>query len=105
RVASDALDAFVGPTSVPGPASSTPRQSRTVAGSPTPSVAAVRTLFVANRGEIARRITRTADRLGIRAVAPPTDGPGAIDLLDVSAVVAAAGAAGADAVHPGFGFL
>ena len=36
---------------------------------------------------------------------PPTDGPGALDLLDGPAVVAAALAAGADALHPGFGFL
>ena len=65
----------------------------------------IRTLFIANRGEIARRITRTADHLGIRAIAPITDGPGALDLLDIDAVVAAARVAGADAVHPGFGFL
>src|SRR3954471_13927774 len=62
-------------------------------------------LFIANRGEIARRIRRTAERLGIETIEPPTDGPGAVDLLDIAAVVAAASAAGADAVHPGFGFL
>ena len=62
-------------------------------------------VFIANRGEIANRIRRTTDALGIRAVVPQTEGPGALDLLDIEAVVAAAGASGADAVHPGFGFL
>jgi acetyl-CoA/propionyl-CoA carboxylase biotin carboxyl carrier protein len=62
-------------------------------------------VFVANRGEIAARITRTCERLGITVVVPSTDGPSALDLLDVDAVVSAALAANADAVHPGFGFL
>jgi excisionase family DNA binding protein len=65
----------------------------------------IRTLFVANRGEIAARIRRTGDRLGLRTIVPTTDGPDALDLLDGPAVVAAAVRAGADAVHPGFGFL
>ena len=65
----------------------------------------IRRLFIANRGEIARRIRRTADRLGIEAIEPRTEGEGALDLLDADAVVRAALAAGADAVHPGFGFL
>jgi acetyl-CoA/propionyl-CoA carboxylase biotin carboxyl carrier protein len=65
----------------------------------------IRRLFIANRGEIARRIRRTADRLGIEVVEPPTDGPDAVDLLDIDAVVQAARDAAADAVHPGFGFL
>ncbi len=65
----------------------------------------IRRLFIANRGEIARRIARTCDRLGIDVVIPPTDGPTALDLLDADAVVAAAVAANADALHPGFGFL
>jgi excisionase family DNA binding protein len=64
-----------------------------------------RTVFVANRGEIAARISRTCDRLGIVAVVPDTDGPHALDLLDITAVVEAAKAARADAIHPGFGFL
>jgi acetyl/propionyl-CoA carboxylase alpha subunit len=62
-------------------------------------------VFIANRGEIAARISRTCERIGIRAVVPRSDGPGALDLLDADAVVAAATAAGADALHPGFGFL
>ena len=65
----------------------------------------IRRLFIANRGEIAARIARTCDRLGIAAIVPATDGPDAVDLLDVEAVVAAARSTGADAVHPGFGFL
>ncbi len=65
----------------------------------------IRRLFVANRGEIARRIERTGDRLGISVIVPETEGPSGLDLLDIGAVVAAALMAGADAVHPGFGFL
>src|SRR6187551_2875461 len=89
RVASDAIDALV----ASGPAA-------TVSSTPTTPI---RMLFIANRGEIATRITRTCDRLGIRAVVPATDGDGALDLLDVAAVIQAATAAGADALHPGFG--
>jgi acetyl-CoA/propionyl-CoA carboxylase biotin carboxyl carrier protein len=62
-------------------------------------------VFIANRGEIAARITRTCERLGIRAFVPATEGPAALDLLDSPAVVSAAREAGADALHPGFGFL
>jgi acetyl-CoA/propionyl-CoA carboxylase biotin carboxyl carrier protein len=78
----------------------------------------VHTLLVANRGEIALRVMRTAARLGIRTVAIYTDLDAAAphvraaddarrveSYLDVDAVVAAARAAGADAVHPGYGFL
>ncbi len=65
----------------------------------------LRAVFIANRGEIVTRIARTCDRLGIRAIAPPTSGSDALDLLDAAAVVSAAIASGADAVHPGFGFL
>ncbi|HUQ43312.1 MAG TPA: biotin carboxylase N-terminal domain-containing protein [Candidatus Limnocylindria bacterium] len=66
---------------------------------------AIRRLFIANRGEIARRIRRTCDRLGVVAIERATEGPGSVDLLDIEAVVAAAAAARADAIHPGFGFL
>jgi acetyl-CoA/propionyl-CoA carboxylase biotin carboxyl carrier protein len=88
RVAIDAIDAFM--------------ETGTVADAHRP---AIRSLFIANRGEIAVRIARTCRRLGIGAIAPATDGPAALDLLDIEAVVGAAQASGADAVHPGFGFL
>jgi len=96
RVASDALDAFVasgvGNETVDGAkAEGAPR--------------VIQRLFVANRGEIAVRIRRTGDRLGIETIVPATDGPDAVDLLDIAVVVDAALAARADAVHPGFGFL
>jgi acetyl-CoA/propionyl-CoA carboxylase biotin carboxyl carrier protein len=86
RVAIDAIDAF------------------TVPATPADRLH-VRRLFIANRGEIARRIERTCRGLGIAAVIPPTHGRGALDLLDPVAVVRAALAAGSDALHPGFGFL
>lgn len=101
RVASDALDAFVGR----GRGGSGGGTGDAGAGSAGPARGAIRRLFVANRGEIAKRIQRTGDRLGIEVVVPPTDGPGAIDLLDIGAVVEKAHAAAADALHPGFGFL
>jgi acetyl-CoA/propionyl-CoA carboxylase biotin carboxyl carrier protein len=78
----------------------------------------IHTLLVANRGEIALRVFRSCARLGIRTLAIYTD----LDVdaphvtaadeavrvssyLDIDAVVGAAVAAGADAVHPGYGFL
>jgi acetyl-CoA/propionyl-CoA carboxylase biotin carboxyl carrier protein len=85
RVAIDALDAF-------GRAGE-------------PSGAAVRRLFIANRGEIAARISRTAKALGIAPIVPDADRPGGLDLLSIDAVVAAARASESDALHPGFGFL
>ena len=65
----------------------------------------IRSLFIANRGEIAVRIARTCARLGIEALVPITDGPNALDLLSIGAVVGAARTVRADALHPGFGFL
>ena len=81
-------------------------------------------LLVANRAEIASRVFRTCRSLGISTVAIHSDAdaglpyvreadlavhlPGntpAETYLDVDAVLAAARAAGADAVHPGYGFL
>ena len=89
---------------------------------------APRTLLIANRGEIAVRIIRTAQARGLTAVAVrSTDeealgaaaglhvqladrvvtlpGRGAAACLDAEAVVAAAREAGAQLVHPGYGFL
>ncbi|HEY1133033.1 MAG TPA: biotin carboxylase N-terminal domain-containing protein [Nocardioides sp.] len=76
------------------------------------------TLLIANRGEIALRVMRTATRMGIRTVAIYTDADRTAphvraaddavrveSYLDGDAVVAAARTAGADAVHPGYGFL
>ncbi len=89
RVAFDAIGAFETPAESTATAQDGP----------------IGVLFIANRGEIATRIARTCDRLGIRAVTAPTDGPDALDLLDAEAVIAAARHAEADALHPGFGFL
>ncbi|MDF1706155.1 MAG: biotin carboxylase N-terminal domain-containing protein [Aeromicrobium sp.] len=76
------------------------------------------TVLVANRGEIALRVFRTARSMGMRTVAIHTDIDAAAphvraaDLavavpsyLDVDAIVAAAREVGADVVHPGYGFL
>jgi acetyl/propionyl-CoA carboxylase alpha subunit len=74
-------------------------------------------LLVANRGEIACRIFRSADEMGIEAVAvytahdrgmPHMLGREAVeipDYLDKESVVRAAKQAGADFIHPGYGFL
>jgi acetyl-CoA/propionyl-CoA carboxylase biotin carboxyl carrier protein len=91
------LDAFAASGQIASPAVA----AREVA----PVSNGIHRLFVANRGEIVRRIRRTAERLGITVIEPQTDGAAAIDLLDVAAVVAAASSSGADALHPGFGFL
>ena len=81
-------------------------------------------VLVANRGEIARRVIRTARRMGIRTVAVYSDadaelpyvaaadeavhiGPAqpALSYLDAAAILAAAAKTGAASVHPGYGFL
>jgi acetyl-CoA carboxylase biotin carboxylase subunit len=85
---------------------------------------AIRRILVANRGEIALRVIRTCERLGIEAVlaaskadlaslparraartvciGPP---PAAQSYLSVPTIVQAALGAGCDAIHPGYGFL
>lgn len=78
-------------------------------------------ILVANRGEIARRVFETCRRLGIGTVAVYTDPDagsphvaeadarvrleGNNGYLDSAQIIAAARASGADAVHPGYGFL
>ena len=82
---------------------------------PTP----IRSVLVANRGEIARRIFRTARSMGMRCIAVFVDAdadapfvqeadeavrlPGSY--LNAEAVLAAAQRMGAEAIHPGYGFL
>ncbi len=84
----------------------------------------IRRLLVANRGEIARRVFRTAHSMGISTVAVYADGdaeaPFVTDAdlsvplcgrtatdsyLSIDKLIAAATASAADAVHPGYGFL
>lgn len=84
----------------------------------------IKTLFIANRGEISLRIIRTARRMGIATVIGVSEadrnalpalmadgivvlGPAASgqSYLDVDRVVDAAVQSGADAIHPGYGFL
>ncbi|MFL5145732.1 MAG: biotin carboxylase N-terminal domain-containing protein, partial [Microvirga sp.] len=81
-------------------------------------------VLIANRGEIACRIIRTAKRLGMRTIAVHSDadaralfvamadeahpiGPAAAreSYLDIGKIIAAAKASGAACIHPGYGFL
>ncbi len=83
-----------------------------------------RTLLIANRGEIACRIVRTARRMGLATVAVYSEAdadalhvrvsdraicigaaPARDSYLNIAAIIAAARQCGADAIHPGYGFL
>src|SRR4029077_9537074 len=84
----------------------------------------IESLLIANRGEIARRIIRTARRLGVRTVAvyseadagmpfvreadsavPIGPAPARDSYLDGGKILAAAAKSGVEAIHPGYGFL
>jgi len=84
----------------------------------------IESLLVANRGEIARRVIRTARRLGIRTIAVHSEADAGLPFVaeadeavpigpanpaqsyrNVEAIIAAAKSTGAQAVHPGYGFL
>jgi urea carboxylase len=81
-------------------------------------------ILIANRGEILRRVCRTLDRMGIAAVAVYSEAdkfapavlaaqeavaigpaPSAESYLNIEAIIAACQKTGAQAVHPGYGFL
>lgn len=84
----------------------------------------ITSLLIANRGEIARRVIRTAQAMGIRTIAVYSDAdaqashvaeadeavhigasPAKESYLDIDKIIAAAKASGAEAIHPGYGFL
>ncbi|GLH95275.1 acetyl-CoA carboxylase biotin carboxylase subunit [Phytohabitans aurantiacus] len=84
----------------------------------------IESLLVANRGEIARRVIRTAKRLGVRTIAVYSEADAALPFVaeadqsicvgpanpaqsyrNAEAILAAAKSTGAQAVHPGYGFL
>src|SRR5580704_3906336 len=84
----------------------------------------LRRILIANRGEIAVRVIRTCQRLGIETVLAASEadldsmgaqladrticiGPAnsSASYLNIEAIVAAAVASRADAIHPGYGFL
>jgi pyruvate carboxylase len=92
---------------------------------PFPSVSRIKSILIANRGEIAIRVMRAAAELGIRTIAIHSqedrfslhrtkadesylvgEGKGPIDAyLDIDDIIRIAVEARADAVHPGYGFL
>lgn len=106
------------------PATPSPTSPSGAGAAPTTTTRPITSVLVANRGEIARRVHHTARTLGMTTVAVFSDAdadaphtreadaavrlPGhtpAETYLRGDLVIAAAEAAGADAIHPGYGFL
>ena len=94
------------------------------AANPSPVKTPISSVLVANRGEIACRIFRTAKRLGLRTIAVYSEAdlealhvqmadealcigpaPATDSYLNIAQIIQAATASGADAIHPGYGFL
>jgi acetyl-CoA carboxylase biotin carboxylase subunit len=84
----------------------------------------LRRILIANRGEIAVRIIRTCERLGLETILAASEAdlgsvaarrasrvicigsaPSAASYLNIDAIIDAARSGGADAIHPGYGFL
>lgn len=102
----------------------TAAEGATVAGAETANIKPIRKLMIANRGEIAIRVIRSCQELGIASVAVYStadrdalhvsladeaicigDAPSAKSYLSIPNLLAAAAITNADAVHPGYGFL
>ena len=97
---------------------------RSGAGPPRAGPIVFRAVLIANRGEIARRIARACRQLGVRTIAVYSEvdakapyaaeadeavligpAPASHSYLDGARIIKAAVASGADAIHPGYGFL
>lgn len=119
RVKVDARALAAGPGADSGPDGPTSARAGSGSADAASVLRPVRRLLVANRGELVVRIARTCRRLGITCLALVTDDqrtawwasqadevvPLLGTYLDGAAIIEAARTAGADAVHPGYGFL
>ena len=101
-----------------------PKTEKILSNQTGPKMFDIRSILIANRGEIACRVIRTARKMGIRTIAVYSDAdkaavhvnmaddaihigpsPVAKSYLIIEKIIDAAKASGADAIHPGYGFL